>query len=112
MRRTTSQPTIAYTIHDDDAIIQTVYHVIVSYTKCPGYRSTWGYNGGCPGEPNHVEDVTIEEVALIELGSEAPFRPTSSETLEAIRERFDDCERIAEACHAAAFGERDYDRDE
>lgn len=104
------QPTILYTIDDEDAICTTSYVLRVSYTKVKGYPATWGYNGGCPGEPSHVEDVTIEAVEEMQIGKQV-VRDVHPSILDEIRERYDGCEAIEEACHADAFSERDYDRD-
>lgn len=109
MHRNLKSPSILYTIDDEDAICTTTYVLRVSYSKVKGYPATWGYNGGCPGEPSHVEDVTIDAIESVEI---AGVKVTPNDAMLAeIRDHFDGCEAIEAACHADAFSEKDYDRE-
>ena len=105
MHRNIVRPFIRYTIDDEDAVCTTTYVLRVSYSKCPGYRATWGYDGGCPGENDHVDDVIIDAIESVEIAG-VKVVPNDA-MLKAIREKFDGCEAIEEKCYEAAFCPRE-----
>lgn len=104
---TAMQSEIKHSIEDEDAVIFTTYDVRVTYTKCDGFPETWGYDGGCPGEPDHVDDVLIAEVLSVQIGDEKPFRPQGNEILDTLRKKFGSSEAITDACFEDAFGQHD-----
>ena len=98
------QPTIHYMIEDEDALLSTTYVLTVSYTKCDGYPATWGYAGGSPGEPDHVEDVTVESVEVHICDAVVKGTP---DMLESIRAMYEASEELIHACYESAFSDDD-----